>query len=130
MSIRKTTDHPDYVAAKITGLEVEVKVGIHPWERHPEHPSRLIVDVEMYCYSPKWNPQALHDVMDYDRVRTEIMKWPGRKHTDLLETLALELVNLCFEDARVDAARVSITKPDIFSNAKGAGIELFRHRPI
>ena len=39
-----------------------------------------------------------------------------------------ELVALCFRDARVEACRVSIVKPDIFNEAGGAGVEVYRVR--
>jgi dihydroneopterin aldolase len=64
--------------------------------------------------------------IDYDSVRDAIRAWPGRAHTDLLETLAEELVEKCFAIAAVQACRVSVEKPDIFNEAEGAGVEIFR----
>lgn len=66
--------------------------------------------------------------IDYDSVRDAIRGWPGRPHTDLLETLAEELVGLCFAIAAVQACRVSVEKPDIFNEADAAGVEIFRVR--
>jgi len=45
-----------------------------------------------------------------------------------IETLLEELVKLCFRDKRVRACRVSIFKPDIYNEAAGAGVEIFRER--
>ncbi len=119
----------EYVCSRVLRYETVAQVGLHPWEQHPERPTRLLVDVELYAFAPDWQAAALHDVVDYDRVRTRLAAWRTRPHTPLLETLALELIVQCFEDARVDAVRVALTKPDIFNEAEGAGIEVFRLRP-
>jgi dihydroneopterin aldolase len=47
----------------------------------------------------------------------------------LLEPLAEELIQLCFKHPAVEAARVRLEKPDIFSEAQGVGIELYRRKP-
>lgn len=49
-------------------------------------------------------------------------------HIPLLETLARELVEVCFANPLVDAIRISITKLDIFNEADGAGIEICGER--
>jgi len=67
-------------------------------------------------------------LIDYDDIREELRKWPGRPHTPLLESLAEELVRLAFRNPHVEACRVSVVKPDIFSEAAGAGVELYRLR--
>ncbi len=56
---------------------------------------------------------------------------PGlaRPHTELLETLAEEIVAVCFANPLVEACRVSVVKPDIFNEAAAAGIEFYRLRP-
>ncbi len=110
-------------------MEFELGVGIHPWERHPERPNKLRVDVEMFV--PLASVSATGDgIVDYDSVRNSVRAWRGRPHVEFLETLAEELLAECFRDPRVAAARVAITKTQIYSEAAGgAGIEVFRPRP-
>ncbi len=67
--------------------------------------------------------------IDYDRVRDHISGWRGRDHVELLETLVEELIGVCFALPPVEACRVRITKPHIFPEAAGAGVEIFRRRP-
>ena len=55
--------------------------------------------------------------------------WRGREHVELLETLVEELIGVCFNLPPVEACRVRITKPHIFPEAAGAGVEIFRRRP-
>lgn len=124
-----TTLFPEgYVASRVTGITVEVAVGIHPWERHPERPNLLSVDVEMYV--PVAAVQASAEgIVDYDPIRRLVKSWNGRGHVEYLETLAEEALTEAFRDKRVGAARIRIMKRQIFAESEGAGIELFRRRP-
>ena len=38
-----------YVRMMIRDLVTEVRLGLHPWERHPEKPQRIVINVEMYA---------------------------------------------------------------------------------
>jgi dihydroneopterin aldolase len=125
---RQALPQDDYLCARLQRIEVEVQVGLHPWELHPERPTRLWVDVELYALDPPRHPTGLYQVIDYDRLRRHVRAWEQRPHTPLLETLAEELVEFAFEDPRVDAVRATLLKPDIFNEARGAGVELFRRR--
>jgi len=118
----------DHVRVVLRDVEVEARVGLHPWERHPERPTRLLVTVEMFAHLDA-GAGAADRFIDYDPVRDAIRRWPARPHTPLLETLAEELVALAFANSRVEACRVAIVKPDIFNEAAAAGIELYRVRP-
>jgi len=110
-------------------VEVQVSVGLHPWERHPERPTRLVVNVEMFAATEGPVDAAGTDgIMNYDIVRSAIAGWRGRPHVELLETLVEELVCVCLEMRAVQACRVSVEKPDIFNEADAAGVEIFRVR--
>lgn len=124
----------DRARALLAGVEVNVRCGLHAWERHPERPNRLKVDVEMHSAWPVPTVAAdgspLPGYVDYDRVRDFILAWRDRPdHVDLLETLLTELSDFVFEDAAVDACRVRIVKPDIFAETREVGVEIFRRRP-
>lgn len=118
-----------YVRMMIRDLVTEVRLGLHPWERHPEKPQRIVVNVELYAALQTGKFQSVASVVDYDYIREALRKWPRRRHTVFIETLLDELVKLCFKDKRVKAARVSIFKPDIYNEAAGAGVETYRVRP-
>ena len=117
-----------YVRMMIRDLATEVRLGLHPWERHPEKPQRIVINVEMYAAPQRRRGKGVSSVVDYDYVREAIRKWPRRKHTVFIESLLEELVKLCFKDKRVGACRVSIFKPDIYNEAAGAGVEIYRVR--
>jgi dihydroneopterin aldolase len=116
-----------YVRMMIRDLVTEVRLGLHPWERHPEKPQRIVVNVELYA-APAKTIKDHSSIVDYDYIREALKKWPRRRHTVFIESLLDELVKLCFKDKRVQAARVSIFKPDIYNEAGGAGVEIYRVR--
>jgi dihydroneopterin aldolase len=118
-----------FIRVILRDIETQAHVGLHPWEHHPERPTRLIVNVEMFA--PLVRPlsaESPDSIIDYDPIRNALKTWPTRAHTALLETLLHELVELCFRDPRVSACRVSIMKPDIFNEAAGAGVEVYQVR--
>lgn len=119
----------NYLRVRLVDVAVDCSVGIHPWEKFPERPNRLVVNVDMYCkgYADAAGFEG-GGIVDYDPIRSFILSWNKRPHTPYLETLAEALIFECFRDARVDAVCVSILKPGIFNETAGAGIEIFRKR--
>jgi len=117
----------DHVRVVLSDVETLVRIGLHPWERHPEKPQRLIVNVEMFA---PWPLKGGEGYINYDVVRDHILGWRDRDHVDLLETLIEELLGVCFSLPDVAAARVRITKPDVFAEVAQAGVEIFRRRSI
>jgi len=119
-----------YLRIILRDLVTEARVGLHPWEQHPERPTRLVVNVEMFApLNGGLDAESHTSVVNYDPIREALRAWPSRPHTPLLETLLHEVVALCFESPRVEACRVSIVKPDIFNEAAAAGVEVYMRRP-
>lgn len=119
---------PDSQTSSLEDVEVYVRCGLHPWERHPERPNRLLVSVAMFT-TAAFDPATGAGYIDYDRVRDHLKTWAQRPHIDLLETLLAGLVDFVFEDPLVEACRVKVLKPDIFAEARAVGVEWFRRRP-
>ncbi len=119
----------DHVRMVMRDLVVEISIGLHPWEQL--RPQRLVVNVEAWAYADlPYTDADTEAILDYDHIRDVIREeWPKRAHAKLLEPLAEELIQLCFKHESVEAARVRLEKPDIFSEAQGVGIELYRRNP-
>jgi 7,8-dihydroneopterin aldolase/epimerase/oxygenase len=118
-----------HIRVVLRDIVTEAHVGLHPWEQHPQRPTRLVVNVEMFA--PLTGPlsgESKDSIIDYDPIRAALKTWPSRPHTPLLEILLHELVELCFRNERVRACRVSIMKPDIFNEAAAAGVEVYQVR--
>ena len=118
----------DYIRVVIKDLHIEAQVGLHKWEQHPERPTRLILNVEMFAHLDKNTSHDKATIVDYDLVRNAVRTWPTRPHTPLLETLVEEVIALCFKNPRVEACRVSLVKPDIFNEVDAVGVEIYRKR--
>lgn len=117
----------DYVAVALDDVVVNVRCGMHPWERHPEHPNRLAVSVKLFAHL-HCALIAQMPIIDYDHIRDHIRSLEKSDHVELLETIVDGISRECFVDPRVEACLVSIRKLDIFAETGGAGIDAFRTR--
>ena len=117
----------DHLRVTLRNIVTECRLGLHPWEQHPERPTRLVINVDLYL-AVESGPLPEKDITNYDHIRGFILTFPSRPHTLLLESLANELTAECFKQKNVQACRVSLMKPDIFNEVEGAGIEVFRTR--
>jgi 7,8-dihydroneopterin aldolase/epimerase/oxygenase len=117
----------DHIRVALMNATVERRCGLHPWERHAERPNRLKITVEMFA---QLQPGRLKSgaFINYDLVRDFLKTFPSLPHTDLLETIVDEIAAKCFEIESVEACRIAVLKPDIFSEMEAAGIEVFRTR--
>jgi len=118
----------DYLRVVLKDVAVEVRCGLHPWERFPEKPNRLKISVDLFLRLPPGPLDPAKTFFDYDALRDFLRSLASRPHVDLLETLAEDIVGKCFEDPKITACRVSVLKPDIFNETDAAGIEVFRTR--
>lgn len=118
----------DYECVALTGLVLHLHIGIRDWERHPDRRQRVRVEVE--CYRPLGEPpQRVEDCIDYSRLyRYVTTAWPDGGHTDLLETLAHDLLAFAFQDASIAAVRVRVAKLDVYLDDAVPVVEMLRHR--
>lgn len=107
----------------VKGVESSIMVGLYESEK--KEPQRISVDAEMWSFDHNKNiARPGQEFVDYDLVRDLVLNvWPERPHTDMIETLAAELLDHCLKHPKVYAARVNISKLDL-DNTRKAGIEL------
>jgi dihydroneopterin aldolase len=118
---------PAYTKLVLRKVEVTTRIGLAAWER--ERPQRLVVNVELYASSSDYlRTVDANTIIDYCPVYDRIQSWRTRAHTDLIETLVSDLLDACFGHPEVIACKVSVTKPDVFDQAEGAGAETFVQR--
>jgi 7,8-dihydroneopterin aldolase/epimerase/oxygenase len=118
-----------YERVALEDLTVALQVGINQSERGKAQ--RLVVTVEMFRHRDAFRGSSVADCVDYDRVYGHIAgHWtPARAHVDLLEQLLEELVAVCFKDARVEACRIALRKPDVYGGRAVPVVEVYRLRP-
>lgn len=111
---------------RLEALEVQALLGIHPQER--AGPQRVLISVDLHCnYGAHAPEDRIGAVVDYDFLRTEIIRLVAERHFELQETLCDAVAALALGDPRVAGVRVATTKPDIYPDAR-IGCEVVRRR--
>ena len=106
----------------LTGL-----VGVYQHEKLNAQRIRINVDLAVK-ETPGIAKDRLVDVVSYEDVANGIRNMFGNRHVNLVETLAENISDMCFNDRRVLSARVRIEKLDVFEDAASAGVEIERFR--
>ena len=109
----------------LQGHEVQAQIGVHDFEQHA--PQRLRIDVDLYVSLAHSTPRQdqLHEVLDYDFIRSTVAQRLARGRIGLQETLADELLASLLAHPRVLAARVATAKPDVYPDCNAVGVEVF-----
>lgn len=117
----------DSLRLLLTGLEVNVVIGVYPGER--DRAQRLSIDLELEATPPEAYDDDFAKVVDYGAVAERVKRCCVENDAHLLETLADRILGACLEESRIRSARVRIQKLDLERAAWGIGIELERRRP-
>lgn len=107
----------------LEGLEVMADIGFHEFEIGT--PQRLIVTVEVWLQdatAPAADDPA--GAWDYDFVREQVIELAGARRYNLQETLAEAIYMRIAALRGVAALRVTTSKPDIYGDAQGVGVQL------
>ena len=119
---------PDHLRVRssrilLDALEVQADIGFHDFEIG--QPQRLLVTVEIWLEDvaqPADDDPA--GAWDYDYLRTEIRALAGARRYNLQETPAHAIYQRFAAMRGVKALRVATTKPDIYAEARGVGVEI------
>ncbi len=119
---------PDALAPRtrkivLDGYTLPVDIGFHDFEVGT--PQQLTVTVEVWVDEASFpDSDRVADAWDYDFLRTEIGTLAAARRYNLQETLARAIYELVAARRGVTALRVSLRKPDIYSDCAGVGVEL------
>lgn len=119
---------PDHLRVRssrilLDALEVQADIGFHDFEIGS--PQRLLVTVEIWLEDlslPADDDPS--QAWDYDYLRTEVAVLAGARRYNLQETLAHAIYQRFAAMRGVKALRVATTKPDIYEDARGVGVEI------
>ena len=106
----------------VEGLEVQADIGFHDFEVGV--PQRLLVSVEVWLADVA--PPAGDDprfAWDYDFVREQVIELAGARRYNLQETLAHAIYIRLAGMRGVKALRVRTSKPDVYPDTAGVGVE-------
>ncbi|MBI0474407.1 dihydroneopterin aldolase [Sphingomonas sp. MA1305] len=109
----------------LDGLEVAMRLGIHP---HEALPQRVRISVWLTVdYSAPPSADRIEEVLDYDFIRDGIHALATGPGFALQETLVEAIASLCLGDPRVRQVRVRSLKMDVYPDA-AVGCEIVRGR--
>jgi len=107
----------------LESLEVQTDIGFHEFEVGA--PQRLLVSVEIWLddvsVPPGDDPER---AWDYDFLRGEVQEISSSRRFNLQETLAHAVFDRLAAFRGVKALRVRTSKPDIYPDAQGVGVEI------
>lgn len=112
----------------IRNLELLAHIGVHGHEKGKLQPVRINVDLAVEDLAQL--EDRLETVVDYGEITRKIRSIVEKGHINLAETLAERIAHACFEDPRVQTARVRVEKLHALPGAESAGVEIERHRAM
>ncbi|EJL83437.1 FolB domain protein [Herbaspirillum sp. CF444] len=110
----------------LRNYEVLINIGVHEFEKKGEQ--RILVNVDLFIPLAMSTPEKdqLHEVVDYDFIRSTIANRMAQGHIHLQETLCDDVIKAMLAHPKVRAVRVSTEKPDVYPDCDSVGVEVFR----
>ncbi len=113
----------------VRDLRVEATVGVHEHEKAGPQPLRVSIDLTV-SELPGATRDELEKVVCYEVIVRKVQEICSEGHVNLIETLAERIAASCLADARVQAVRVRVEKPNAFEECASVGIEIERLQPL
>ena len=106
----------------LDSLAVNADIGFHDFE--VGKPQRLLVTVEIWLeqHCPAGDDPAA--AWNYDFLRAEVEEVAASRRFNLQETLANEVFDRIAAFHGVRDVRITTSKPDIYPDARGVGVEI------
>ena len=106
----------------LESLEVRADIGFHDFEVGA--PQRLLVSVEIWLEDSSLPPDDDPSrAWNYDFLRLEVEEIAAARRYNLQETLAHAVFDRISEFRGIRAVRVRTSKPDVYPDAHGVGVE-------
>lgn len=108
---------------RLEGFEVPVDIGFHAFEIGVAQ--RLRIDIEVWLDAAAFpHDDSVAGAWDYDCLRTAIVAFVGGRRFNLQETVARGVYALIAARKGVTGLRVATSKPDVYPDCAGVGVEL------
>ena len=107
----------------LDSLDVQADIGFHDFEVGA--PQRLLVTIEIWLEdvsAPREDDPAL--AWNYDFLKAEVQEIASARRYNLQETLAHAIFDRIAAFRGVRALRVRTSKPDVYPEAQGVGVEI------
>ena len=107
----------------LEALDVQADIGFHDFEVGT--PQRLLVTIEIWLEDaspPRDDDPAF--AWNYDFLKSEVQQIASERRFNLQETLAHAIFDRIAAFRGVAAVRVRLSKPDVYPEAHGVGVEI------
>jgi 7,8-dihydroneopterin aldolase/epimerase/oxygenase len=107
----------------LDGLDLPVDIGFHDFEIGT--PQRLRVTVDLWVDETHFpSNDRVAEAWNYDLLRSAILRLAEGRRFNLQETFAREVYALVAARPGVQAIRVVTSKPDVYPDCAGVGVEI------
>lgn len=111
----------------ITDLRARGIIGVNAWER--EKAQEILINVTLWAdLSAAGTSDNLEESVNYRTLAKNILAHTEQIGRFTVEALAQDLVEICFEDQRVEQVRIRVEKPGAVRFAASVGVEIERQR--
>jgi FolB domain-containing protein len=112
----------------LAGLNSNVSIGIHEFERVAKQPYTLNISLQLHS-SYKTKNDSIEEAVDYDRLRSRVLSHLDSQHFNLQETVIQNVIDICFElDLRVIAIDISTAKTAVYPDCASVGLHYISTR--
>ena len=108
----------------VRDLMLDGHIGIHGHEQGVSQ--RLRINLDLAVIDQPLPADRIEHVVCYQQVIEGVTAVVGRRHVNLVETLAEDIAQSILANPQVTAVRVRVEKLDAFANAASVGVEIER----
>ncbi|MGH6610827.1 MAG: dihydroneopterin aldolase [Burkholderiaceae bacterium] len=107
---------------------IKANIGVHAHEKNGAQ--RVTLNIEVFIPLAQSTPREdrIHEVVDYDFVRSAVAQRVGKGHINLQETLVDDVARTLLAHPAVRAVRVSSEKNDVYADVGAVGVEVLRFK--
>jgi FolB domain-containing protein len=110
----------------IKDLLVRTIIGVNEEERRDKQD--VLINITLYTDHSAAASDDLADTVNYRTIAKQTIKLAESSQFFLVEKLALEIVDLCLADPRIERAVVTVEKPGAVRFARSVGVTVDRSR--
>ncbi|HTY65175.1 MAG TPA: dihydroneopterin aldolase [Alphaproteobacteria bacterium] len=125
MERRVAEAKPSLYRICVRDLVLQCPIGVHDYEK--QAPQRVRINAELLVEG-RVGRDEFRQVLNYETIVDGIRALAQGRHTNLVETLADRILDLCFADPRVRETEVRVEKLDVYPEAESIGIVMKRRR--
>ena len=111
----------------IKNLVLNIFIGIHNFEKKKKQRVRFNIEVVTNPYIKPSN-KDLSTILNYEDLINKIKLLVKKRHHDLIEDLAENILKIIFQNKLVKKTNIKIEKLDIIKNSESVGVEFSKSK--